>query len=170
MLRAAQAVLERVTSAIENELPYMMLETVISGETERMVRVSHSTAMDEPVYVRVTAHGLTTREARRMFPDDPDTKVAALKAEARAKADTGMAELLEQRATEARMKDAARIKEAAQNCQCYKGDLNLLGEPHATAAEVAAVCCPRCRLASKYKTGCDNPECQCHQPKSDDGK
>lgn len=74
MLRAAQAVLERVTSAIENELPNMMLETVLSGDTERMVRVSHPTAMDEPVYVRVTAHGLNTIEARRLFGDDPDYK------------------------------------------------------------------------------------------------
>lgn len=144
--RAQRAVLERVAHAIENELPMLATELILSGDTERMHRISHPTYMDEPVYLRVTASWLPADEARRLFPGadgDPDTTSAG------------------RTTTEPELGFQKEIAQA-------KADLNLFGEPHATAEDVAAVCCPRCRVASKYKTGCEDPNCQCHQPKGND--
>lgn len=83
--RAQRGVLERVAAAIENELGITHdVELVLSGETDRMHRVSHPMYMDEPVYLRVTASWLPADEARRLFPDDTDTKIAAMRAEPQA--------------------------------------------------------------------------------------
>lgn len=78
--RAQRAVLERVASALENEMPMLHTELILSGDTERMHRISHPTYMDEPVYLRVTASWLPADEARRLFPGaegDPDTTTSA---------------------------------------------------------------------------------------------
>lgn len=74
--RAVRAVLERVASSIENELPTVDPDLIMSGEGTRMHRLEHN-ELDEPVYVLVTARALTTAEARRFMPGgdgDTDTK------------------------------------------------------------------------------------------------
>lgn len=68
--QAEQAILERVAAAIENELPMLTTEVVLTDTYERVHRVSHPTYLDEPVYLRVTAHAIGAAQARRMFPTD----------------------------------------------------------------------------------------------------
>lgn len=63
--RAAEAVLTRVASAIENEMPDLSPDLVFSSEDMRMHRLE---GMEEPVYVMVTVHVLSATEARRYFP------------------------------------------------------------------------------------------------------
>lgn len=53
--QAEQAVLERVALAIQNELPALNVEMVMSEEGGRMYRLSHPTYLEEPIYLHVQA-------------------------------------------------------------------------------------------------------------------
>lgn len=113
--RAEQAILERVAAALENEMPMLRVEVVLTETYSRIHRISHPTYLDKPVYLRVTAHAIDADEASKMFPDSPpwhDMRTTEeIKTEARAKTDPGMVELLDQREEEESLRRKALEEE-----------------------------------------------------------
>lgn len=66
--RAVRAIVERVASSLDHELPMLRQELILSGDGSRIYRLSHPTALDEDVYVVVTARAMDRTEVMDYMP------------------------------------------------------------------------------------------------------
>lgn len=78
--RAEQAVLERVAAAIQNELPMLRVEPIMSEQGSRMYRISHPTYMEEGVYIYVQASAFGAVTAAKVL-EGKGIRVAEVAAE-----------------------------------------------------------------------------------------
>lgn len=81
--RLETAVLQRSTPAIDTELGRMYyVETLRAMDQDRLIRVSHPTALREPVYVLVTCEVVDMWTAQGLLKSDPKSVAGIEKAEA----------------------------------------------------------------------------------------
>lgn len=70
--RATRSILAHVAASIETELPMVIIELIMETFDQeggaRMYRLSHTTFMEKPVYVVVTAEVLDENGAQRIIP------------------------------------------------------------------------------------------------------
>lgn len=69
--RATEAVLERVASSLDHEMPMIRQELILSGTGQRIYRLSHPTALDEDLYVRVVVETMDRTEVMQHLQPGP---------------------------------------------------------------------------------------------------